>query len=219
MAGALEGGRPKDALQSGKRALEKMGEAQRLGEQNKMFPREAASGNEAGASKPTLEREMAWAEDAMEKLRRSAANRAKGDLGDSSKDEGKLADRSRNLGKKAESGDGSLPQESLERLNEAERTMRDAQRALKEGDGENGLRLQKSAQRLLEMARGEREPSNDGEGKPKDGKMPSGKAEIPDKDKHRGPEDFRRRVMKGLGGSTDPLLRDAVRRYAEGLLK
>ena len=51
------------------------------------------------------------------------------------------------------------------------------------------------------------------------GGIPAGKAEIPDKDKHKGPEDFRRRVVKGLGSSSDPRLRDAVKRYAEGLVK
>ena len=33
------------------------------------------------------------------------------------------------------------------------------------------------------------------------------------------PEEFRKRVLKGLGGPADPLLREAVKRYAEGLLK
>jgi hypothetical protein len=46
-----------------------------------------------------------------------------------------------------------------------------------------------------------------------------GKTEIPGKDKHHGPDEFRKRVMEGLGSSSDPLLREAVKRYAEGLLK
>jgi hypothetical protein len=42
---------------------------------------------------------------------------------------------------------------------------------------------------------------------------------VPRADDFKGPEAFRRRVVEGLGGSADPRLRDAVRRYAEGLLK
>jgi hypothetical protein len=73
------------------------------------------------------------------------------------------------------------------------------------------------------MARGERdgrerdrEPKNDSDS---DKGPPNGKTEIPGKDAHKGPEEFRKRVLKGLGGSSDPLLREAVKRYAEGLLK
>jgi hypothetical protein len=112
-----------------------------------------------------------------------------------------------------------MPQEMLDRLSEAEQAMRDAQRALGQAESENGLRRQHDAQRLLEMARGERE-----EGEPQAGERDGdgrirGKAEVPGKDKHKGPEEFRKRVLQGLGGSSDPLLREAVKRYAEGLLK
>ena len=46
-----------------------------------------------------------------------------------------------------------------------------------------------------------------------------GKADIPGKDKYKGPEAFRKRVMEGLSGPIDPALKEAVKRYAEGLLK
>ena len=219
MAGALEGGRPREAVESGRRAVQKLGEAQRDAERSSGFFPEDKAGREAAAAKPTLERELAWAEDALEKLRRASSARAKGDLQRIGKDEQRLAEKARELGKKGDSGDRSLPQEMLDRLNDAEQAMRDAQRALGQGDGENGLRKQHDAQRLLEMARGqhdepEREQSREGEGK-----NPKGKADIPGKDKHKGPEEFRKRVLEGLGGSSDPLLREAVKRYAEGLLK
>jgi hypothetical protein len=219
MAGALEGGRPRDAVDSGKRAVDKLGEAQRLGEQG-YFPEDRA-GREAGAAKPTMERELAWAQDALERLRRAASERAKGDLQKHGKSEQKLADKARELGKKGEGGDRSMPQEMLDRLEDAERAMREAEKALREGNGEKGLKLQWDAQRFLDMARGERDDRQDRESKSDrdDGKDLNGKTEIPGKDAHKGPEEFRKRVLKGLGGSSDPLLREAVKRYAEGLLK
>jgi hypothetical protein len=221
MAGALEGGRPRDAVESGQRAVQKLGEAQRAGEQSPGFLPEERIGKEAGAARATLERELAWAEEALEKLRRASSTRAKGDLQRLGKDEQRLAEKARDLARKGEDGDRSMPQEMLDRLNDAEQAMRDAQRALGQGEGEGGLRKQRDAQRLLEMAHGDseepdREPGRPSEG---DGKQPKGKADIPGKDRHKGPEEFRKRVMEGLGGSSDPLLRDAVKRYAEGLLK
>jgi hypothetical protein len=112
-----------------------------------------------------------------------------------------------------------MPQEMLDRLNDAEQAMRDAQRAMNQGDGENGLRRQRDAQRFLEMAGGQRDESERDQSHDTNGRAPKGKAEIPGKDKHKGPEDFRKRVLQGLGGPSDPLLREAVKRYAEGLLK
>jgi hypothetical protein len=218
MAGALEGGRPRDAVDSGKRAVDKAAEAQRLGEQA-FFP-EDKHGKEAAAAKPTLERELAWAQDALDKLRRAASERAKGDLQKHGKSEKSLAEKARDLMKKGEGGDRSMPQEMLDRLQDAEQAMREAEKALHEGNGEKGLKLQWDAQRFLEMARGEREQGNEREGADHDdGKEMKGKTDIPGKDAHKGPEEFRKRVLKGLGGSSDPRLREAVKRYAEGLLK
>ena len=108
----------------------------------------------------------------------------------------------------------------LDRLEDAERAMREAEKALRDGDGDKGLRLQKDAQRFLEMARGERDDrEREGNRNEAESKSMSRKTEIPGKDTHQGPEEFRKRVLKGLGGSSDPLLREAVKRYAEGLLK
>ena len=103
--------------------------------------------------------------------------------------------------------------------------MREAKKALKEGDGEGGLERQKHAQRMLEMAKEsmtqEAEGEAEGEGNTTgDGKKTSNqKQDIPGKDKHKGPDEFRRRVIEGLGGPSDPLLKPAVKRYAEGLLR
>jgi hypothetical protein len=43
--------------------------------------------------------------------------------------------------------------------------------------------------------------------------------EIPKADAHKGPEEFRKRVIKGLGQPSGGRYKDAVKRYAEGLLR
>lgn len=220
MAGALERTELREAVESGKKASQALNEAKRVGDQPDQFFQEQRMGREAARAREDLERELAWAEDALEKLRRATSESAKADLEKSSKAEQRLADRARDLGKKGESGDGSLPQDILDRLSEAEQSMRDAEKALQEGDGDRGSRHQQEAQRLLEMARDQQSEDGESEGSRENGnKQPAKKTEIPDKNKHRSPEDFRRRVIEGLGGSSDPLLREAVKRYAEGLLK
>lgn len=220
MAGALEQGQPRDAVESGKGAMKSLNDAKRLGEQSQGFFPEERAGREAAKARETVERELAWAEQALEELRKAASGRAKEDLSRSSKDEQALAERGKSLIMKGESGDRAMPQEMLDRLSDAEQAMRLAQSALAEGDGEEGLRHQQNAQRLLEMAKGERseETPRDSSSESSEGQM-SKDTDIPGKDKHKGPEDFRRRVLEGLGGSSDPVLKEAVRRYAEGLLR
>ena len=44
-------------------------------------------------------------------------------------------------------------------------------------------------------------------------------ADIPKADAHKGPEEFRRRVIKGLGQPSSGRHKEAIRRYAEGLLR
>jgi hypothetical protein len=222
MAGALEQGQPRDAVQSGKGAMRSLGDAKRLGDQSGGYFPEERAGREAAKARETIERELAWAEDAIETLRRSASARAKEDLSRSSKSEEMLAERSKKLMQKGQSGDRSVPQETLDRLSDAEQAMRQAQRSLSEGDGEEGFKHQQNAQRMLEMARGEKGeegPEKESSSESDEGKSLSQKAAIPGKDGHKGPEDFRRRVIEGLGSSQDPVLKEAVKRYAEGLLR
>src|SRR5262249_5093080 len=57
MAGALEGARPRDAVESGRRASQKLAEAKRLAEQSGGFFPEERAGREASAAKPTIDRE------------------------------------------------------------------------------------------------------------------------------------------------------------------
>jgi hypothetical protein len=220
MAGALEREEVGDAVKRGKESLEALRDAKRKADEARSLFGEDATGREAQKAADALEQEVAWAEQALEKLRKSAEARAKEQLDKSGKREKALAERAHALSKKGESGDSSMPEDTLEHLGDAEREMKDASRALGEGKGEEGLAHQRKAQRLLEMARGEqREGESPSDKDGRDGKELAKNAEVPGKDKHKGPEDFRRRVLEGLGGSSDPALKEAVRRYAEGLLK
>ena len=220
MAGALEQGDLREAVRSGRESARSLEDAQRRGEQSGGFFPEERAGREASRALDALQQELSWAEEALQRLRESRSQRSRDALNRSSENERSLAERARELEKKGEQGDGRMPDEALERLGQAEEAMRDAEQALREGDGERGLERQREAQRLLEMAQ---EPQDNGQedGRSQDGdnREMAKDAEVPGKDKHKGPEEFRRRVMEGLGKSSDPRLREAVRRYAEGLLK
>lgn len=216
MASALEAGRPADAVRSGKGALRSIDEAKKRGAEARGDFVEERSARDASGAQGALERELAWAERALEKLRQEASDRAKPKLEKSAKAEGGLEERAGKLRKQ-----GDLADESNDRLRDAEEAMARARKALESGKGDEGLRAQREAQRLLEMAR----PDQDQDDRPErgseegDGKEMSKKAEIPDKNKWKGPERFRRRVLEGLKQSPDPVLREAIRRYAEGLLR
>jgi hypothetical protein len=70
------------------------------------------------------------------------------------------------------------------------------------------------------MARESLGDSGEGErGEGGDANVGMDHADIPKADSHKGPEEFRRRVVKGLGQPSSGRLKDAVRRYAEGLLR
>lgn len=221
MAGALENGRPGDAIESGRASRRSLGEASRRGRRGDGIEEHVA--REAERADEALERELAWAEQALESLRRRAQERARGELSRAGKAEQALAERAKNLARKGQQGDASMPEEMLNDLEDAAEEMRRAERELAEGRGEDGLAHQKNAQRLLEMARGERSERGEGEDEGADdrdgGERMAQRAEIPGKDRHKSPEDFRKRVLRGLGSSNDPALREAVKRYAEGLLK
>ena len=108
--------------------------------------------------------------------------------------------------------------------------MHDAAKELGAGHGDQGLQLQRDAQRLLEQTNSGDSGSGDSEGKdqspqqsPKDSSSSKGKqmrqdAEVP-KDGSGHADDFRRRVLDGLSKQARGRLSDAVRRYAEGLLQ
>ena len=104
-------------------------------------------------------------------------------------------------------------------LQQAADAMDDAQRALQRGKGTKGLEEQRRAQRLLEMSQPESDPNDGGEGQPGDGKEFAREADVPPEQRDRAAEEFRKRVTEGLGRGAPPHLKDAIKRYTEGLLR
>lgn len=215
MARALEQGAISDAVESGREAEQSLADAERA---LRGAPQRGADEALARARRALAE-QVRWAERAREHVRRSAAARARGSLDRLGDAEQALSERARALADRAKSAD-TLPQASLDALRDGERSARDAARALKAGDAERGLSLQRDAQRKLDVAREALGEESDGEaGSWDEATAAHGHTDIPRADAHKGPEEFRRRVLRGLGRGGEGKLRRAVERYAEGLLR
>ncbi len=222
MAGSLEKGDLKEALKAGKEALEALRDAKKRGDKGKFVDDEEV-GSDATKAGNRVDEAMEDLKKAMDAASKNAKDRAKKDLENAGKNEGRLAERAADLKKRGESGDAAMPDDMLDRLKSAQDAMKEAQKALEAGDAETGTDKQKEAQRLLEMARGDEPPQNE-DGTPRSG--PDGEGQkfdqdtpVPDKDKHVSPEQFRKRVLEGMSKPSDSRLKNAVKRYTEGLLK
>ncbi len=221
MARAMEQGNAADAVQSGRNALGALDEAKRAASRER-FGRFADPNAErtVDEARRQMEAEVKWAEEKLEELRRRAAQRAAPELREHGETEAKLGERARELAKKGRDQE-ALPPAALDALHDAEQAAQEAARALREGDADKGLKKQREAQQKLEMARdalgdGESErDSSSGDGD----RMARDHTDIPKADAHKGPEEFRKRVIKGLGQPTGGKFKDAVKRYAEGLLR
>jgi Domain of unknown function (DUF4175) len=221
MAKAMEQGNAADAVQSGRSALGALDEAKRAASRER-FGRLSDPNAErtVDEARRQLESEVKWAEDKLEELRRRAAQRAAPELREHGDTEGKLGERARELAKKGRDQE-ALPPAALEALRDAEQAAQEAARALRDGDADKGLRKQREAQQKLEMARdalGDGESEHDASNGDGD-RTARDHADIPKADAHKGPEDFRKRVIKGLGQPSGGKYKDAVKRYAEGLLR
>jgi len=228
MARALEQGSPSDAASSGRSALQTLDESKRAAHADpwRRFDDRATVGEkEAEEARRKLEPEIAWAEQRLEEMRKKAAERARGELGESAQRENAMAERARQLGQK---GRDQMPGSALDALEEATRAMQEASGDLRSGEADHAMDKQREAQRQLEMARQSMgNQSDDGtesgesqggeEGGPETSRDP--RTQIPNADAHKGPEDFRRRVTEGLSKPASGRFKDAVRRYAEGLLR
>jgi hypothetical protein len=222
MAHSLEQARPDEAVQSGRSSLGSLDEAKKILQKSAWL--EDPNGEEQKRVEEVrrkLDAEEKWAEEALRLMRQRAAERARKQLEEGGDEEGKLAERARELGQKA-SDKGSLPQQAVESIEDAERAARQAAQALKQGDADKGLEHQREAQRDLEQARqqlqGDEDSSPQGEDGDK-GARSKAPVAIPHAGEHKGPEEFRRRVVRGLGQPASGALKDAVHRYAEGLLR
>lgn len=159
-------------------------------------------------------------------MKKKAAERASGDLKKSGDAEQELAERTRKIADKSRA-QSSLPDPALESLDDAERAAREAASALKQGDADRGTAKQREAQRALDAAKqalgdpaqdeGELDSGHDESGDARD--PSSGNTDIPKADAHKGPEEFRKRVLRGLAEPSSSKNKDAIRRYAEGLLR
>ena len=220
MAKALEAGNVADAVQSGRNATSALEEAKRSAARER-WGRFGDQANEktVDESRKSLEAELKWAEEKLDELRKKAAQRAAPELREDGETEGKLAEKARDIAKKGRDQE-ALPPSALEALQGAEQAAREAANALKQGDAEKGLQRQREAQQKLEQAK-DALGDSEGERGNDDGErgMSQDHADIPKADAHKGPEEFRKRVIKGLGQPSGGRLKDAVKRYAEGLLR
>jgi hypothetical protein len=225
MADALESGAVANAVRSGRHALEALDQAERSRPDRFRFRRDTRE--DAREAEGKLEPEVRWAERALARLRQAASEHAAEDLKKTSPRESQLADRAKAIAEEGKNGAGALPGETLDLLQRAESAMREAARDLGAVEGDRALERLKEAQRLLEMARSEEqgeesESGQDGERSGHNQGQNGGMAQsapIPKAEDYKGPEAFRRRVLEGLGNAADPRLKDAVKRYAERLLR
>lgn len=229
MAHAMEQTDPAEAVAAGRNALGALDEASRTARSESAFGfgrDETRDGlRRLDDVRRKLEPEVRWMEERLDALKKRAARRAGDKLGDPTSKEQAMAERTRQLADRGKDQQ-ALPGPALDALQDAERAARQAARALGDGDAEAGLTHQREAQRKLELARqsldddGSDQDRTQGEGENGDpgGNRESAHAEIPKADAHKGPEDFRRRVLRGLSQGSGRH-KSAVERYAEGLLR
>ncbi len=224
MAKSLEDLRPADATQSGRSAIGALDEGKKMLQKQAWL--EDANGEESrrvDSARRKLDVEQKWAEEQLAQMRRKAAERARKDLEKGGQEEDKLAERARELGERSRDK-GSLPEQAVESLQDAEHAARQAAQALQQGDADKGLDRQREAQRALEAARQQLQGDESESSQPQsqDGEKGAPRGDlvtIPGAKEHKGPEEFRRRVVQGLGQPGGGNIKDAVRRYAEGLLR
>lgn len=223
MAQSLEQGSPADAVSGGRSAMAALEEAKRLASRGGLM-RSGASQELLDEAQRKLGPELRWAEDRLAQMKARAQARARGDLAKHGSAEGQLSDKATDLLKKGETGgkgdgEGALPEPALDGLREAARAAREAAEALKHGDADRGQSAQREAQAKLEAARRALGSSNDDGEADLNPRGADGATPIPKADAHKGPEEFRKRVLRGLGQPAAGRQRDAVTRYAEGLLR
>ncbi len=173
----------------------------------------------------SLAEQLAWAEQAEQRKRAAAEEQARSRLREASDRERSIERRLGDVQKRGQKGEANLPDEVLKLLEQAGSAMRDAAGELEGGKGERGLERQREAQRLLEQSDTGNTSSDADEGNRREGQGTStrgkmgGKADVPRADDRRRAEDFRKRVLEGLGRERGGRLSPAIERYAEGLLQ
>jgi hypothetical protein len=182
--------------------------------------------SELGRARSAIEREIAWADQKRDAMKRDAGEKARQKLNEAADRERSIERRLGEMAERAEQSEAALPKAALDQLGKARAAMKSAAGELGGGHGEPGLSAQREAQRLLEQ--GGTEPKADESGKkgkdPERGDQRGGRgmetrAPVPGADDQHRALEFRKRVLEGLGQERGGRLDPAVRRYAEGLLE
>lgn len=226
-AQALENMSLKEAKESAENALGSLDQAEQHLDPDDDMRTEFR--NLRGALRDALD----FANKEIERRRAEAAARAKSTLDQASQAERELAERATQFASGKGDAKLALPHAQAEDLERASSVMKEASGELAAGHGDRGVELQREAQRLLEKSRlgrsnepddaTQREAKSDrsepSEHKAGDGDSIALGGDVPGPDDRARAEEFRRRVLKGLGHDRSERLSPAVKRYTEGLLK
>ena len=218
-ASALERGDSEGAMRRGREAMQSLQAAQSKGAQRPQNSADAQAGRAAQQAAERLGKLLRQAKQAADGAQRRASERAGSTLRSIGGRVGELAKQAQRLRDQSRSGEAPLPQAIADKLGRAAHKMAAASRALKAGEGQRALRLQREAQRLLEMAQPDppnHDPASAADG---DGGAMARDAEVPAEQRSREAAEFRKRVTEGLSKPVPPHLREALRRYTEGLLR
>ena len=218
-ASAMERGDHKAAMEQGKKALEALEKAAQQGQQAPAGSPERDIGEEAADAAQQLRNILQGAQKGLEGAQKSASEGAKEGLSRAAARERDLAKRAGRLREDSAASEAPLPGSMQRRLEEAARAMERAGGELERGDGESALDKQREAQRLLEMAQPEREDEPSPKDRHGDGNEFARDADVPPEARDERADAFRRRVTEGLGKDAPPHLREALKRYTEGLLR
>jgi hypothetical protein len=224
MAHALDKLSLEEAVESGRDAAEALNEALRRPGGS------STTDEELEAMRNQLQGTLEWAHRQLKQQRTRAEQRAGSALREAGEREGELAQRAQTLAEQGRGQEAPLPEELAQRLEEAQKLMDQAARALSEEQGKRGLELQNEAQRLLDRSdtgrttdsggkQEQRSSERDSAGRRGDGERIATGGEVPDEQSDEGAQDFRERVLRGLGKEKSDRLAPAVQRYAEELLQ
>ena len=223
MAQELEGLKLEQAAESARRALSALSDARGKSEGHGYFQ------GQLDRARVVLEEHQRWLQEQLEAQRQQARERTRSLLQGPTQLENELANKARDLAQRGEDANSPLPGEVTERLHQAEQLMQQAARELGRGEGQAGLSFQRDAQRLLESAdQGKTSDSDQSqedkqqqEAGEEDGNGRAGgfSGDVPKAEQQNKAEEFRKRVLRSLGDSSEGHLAPAVKRYAEGLLR
>ncbi len=214
-AAAMERGDLAGGVEQAQKALESLLRSEQRGAQN---PGESSVAEAAKQARLKLQKLMEGAQEQLDDMQAQASESAKETLMQQGARERQLAERAAEIRKQSEDGEAPLPSEMLKRLEQAQKAMEKAAGELEQAKGNKASKSQRDAQRLLEMSQPESEREGN-KGEPGDGEDFARDAEVPEHLRDARADAFRKRVTDGLGKGAPPYLRDALKKYTEGLLR